>query len=290
MSFDPSVNLAIAMAAGPGQYALLLGSGVSRSAGIPTGWDVTLDLISRIARVQDDEAPDDPETWWAKHRPGAPEYSKLLEELAPQSAERSQLLRSYFEPTDDERDAGRKVPAPAHRAIARLVATGIVRVVITTNFDRLLEQAIQDESITPVILSTPDQAAGASPLVHNPCTILKVNGDYGDSRIKNTEDELASYAPEIETLLDRIFDEYGLVVCGWSAGWDTGLRAAMERAKNRRYTTYWASRGEPGATATNLMGSVRSQGSGTDGTWRFSGAGWGPTPSASPGSGAASAG
>ena len=52
MSFDPSVNLAIAMAAGPGQYALLLGSGVSRPAGIPTGWDVTLDLISRIARVR----------------------------------------------------------------------------------------------------------------------------------------------------------------------------------------------------------------------------------------------
>ena len=52
MSFDPSVNPAIAMAAGPGQYALLFGSGVSRPAGIPTGWDVTLDLISRIARVR----------------------------------------------------------------------------------------------------------------------------------------------------------------------------------------------------------------------------------------------
>ena len=73
------------------------------------------------------------------------------------------------------------------------------------------------------------------------------------SRIKNTEDELASYDPRIELLLDRILDEYGLVVCGWSAEWDTGLRAAMERAKNRRYTTYWASRGEPGATATDLI-------------------------------------
>ena len=258
MSFDPSVNLAIAMAAGPGQYALLLGSGVSRSAGILTGWEMTLDLVSKIACAQDGKAPDDPEAWWAKHRSRAPEYSTLLEELAPQPAERSQLLRSYFEPTDDERDAAMKVPAPAHRAIARLVATGVVRVVITTNFDRLLEQAIQDESITPVILSTPEQTAGASPLVHNPCTILKVNGDYGDSRIKNTEDELASYAPEIETLLDRVFDEYGLVVCGWSAEWDTGLRAAMERAKNRRYTTYWTTRGEPGATATRLIARRRA--------------------------------
>ena len=125
--------------------------------------------------------------------------------------------------------------------------------VITTNFDRLLEQAIQDEGIAPVILSTPDQAAGASPLVHNGCTILKVNGDYLDSRIKNTEDELASYDPRIEQQLDRILDEYGLVACGWSGEWDTGLRAAMERAKNRRYTTYWTTWGEPGTTATGLI-------------------------------------
>ena len=253
MAFDPSVNLAIAMAAGTGQYALLLGSGVSRSAGIPTGWEVTLDLVSRIARVQDGEVPADPAAWWAEHRSGGPEYSKLLEELAPQPAERSQLLRSYFEPTDDERDTGTKLPAPAHRAIARLVATDIIRVVITTNFDRLLEQAIQDQGIAPVILSTPDQAEGASPLVHNRCTIVKVNGDYLDSRIKNAEDELALYDPRIEALLDRIFDEYGLVVCGWSGAWDSGLRAAMERARSRRYTTYWATRGEPGAMAADLI-------------------------------------
>ena len=253
MSFDPSVNLAIAMAAGPGQYALLLGSGVSRSAGIPTGWDVTLDLISRIARVRDGEAPADPETWWAEHRSGAPEYPKLIEELAPRPAERSQLLRGYFEPTADELDEGTKLPAPAHRAIARLVATDVVRVVITTNFDRLLEQAIQEEGIAPVILDTPDRAGGASPLVHTRCTIVKVNGDYLDPRIKNAEDELASYDPRIETLLDRVFDEYGLVVCGWSGEWDTGLRAAMERAKNRRYTTYWTTWGEPGTTATDLI-------------------------------------
>ena len=133
------------------------------------------------------------------------------------------------------------------------MATGVVQVIITTNFDRLLEQAIQDEGIAPDTLSTPDQAAGASPFVHSRCTILKVNGDYQDSRIKNTEDELASYDPPIETLLDRVFDEYGLVVCGWSGEWDTGLRAAMERAKNRRYTTYWTTWGEPGAMATDLI-------------------------------------
>ncbi len=92
MSFDPSVNLAIAMAAGPGQYALLLGSGVSRSAGILTGWEMTLDLVSKIACAQDGKAPDDREAWWAKHRSGAPEYSKLIEELAPQGSAMPRLF------------------------------------------------------------------------------------------------------------------------------------------------------------------------------------------------------
>ena len=259
MAFDPSVNLAIAMAAGPGQYALLIGSGVSPAAGIPTGWEITLGLVSQIASAQDGDAPADPQAWWKKHRSDALEYSKLLEELAPQPAERSQLLRSYFEPTDDERQAGTKVPAPAHRAIAKLVATGVVRVVITTNFDRLLERAIQDEGTSPVVISTPDQAQGASPLVHNSCTIVKVNGDYLDSRIKNSEEELASYDPRIDALLDRIFDEYGLVVCGWSAAWDSGLRTAIERAKNRRYTTYWATRGELRTAAADMVAHRRAE-------------------------------
>ena len=33
-----------------GIYALLLGSGVSRSAAVPTGWEITIDLAERVAR------------------------------------------------------------------------------------------------------------------------------------------------------------------------------------------------------------------------------------------------
>jgi hypothetical protein len=45
------------------------------------------------------------------------------------------------------------------------------------------------------------------------------------------------------TLLDRIIDEYGLIVCGWSGEWDAALRAAILRAPNRRYPLFWATRG-----------------------------------------------
>jgi len=253
MAFDPAVSLAIALASGPGRYALLLGSGVSRSAGIPTGWEVTLDLIVKVATAQDGEAPADAEEWWRTHHSKAPEYSELLTDLAPLPAERAQLLRSYFEPTPEERETGIKLPSPAHRAIARLVAAGVVRVIVTTNFDRLLEQAIQEEGIAPVVISTADQADGASPLTHNPCTIIKVNGDYLDSRIKNSEEELSSYDSRIDKLLDRVLDDYGLIVCGWSGDWDIALRDALERAPNRRYTTYWTLHSEPSERASGLI-------------------------------------
>jgi hypothetical protein len=40
---DRLLSLSISMAATPGVFALLVGSGVSRRAGIRTGWEITLE-------------------------------------------------------------------------------------------------------------------------------------------------------------------------------------------------------------------------------------------------------
>ena len=56
--------------------------------------------------------------------------------LAPSPTERQGLLQSFFEATDEDREATRKVPQAAHKAIASLVKAGFIRVIITTNFDR----------------------------------------------------------------------------------------------------------------------------------------------------------
>ena len=49
---DSTSQLAFAIHENPGVYALLLGSGLSRSAGIPTGWEITLDLIRRVGALK----------------------------------------------------------------------------------------------------------------------------------------------------------------------------------------------------------------------------------------------
>lgn len=250
---DPLHSLAFSVQANPGVYAVLLGSGVSRSAGIRTGWDITLDLVRKLAQMQDEDCGSDPDLWYRERFGQDPDYSKLLDDLAKTPAERQQLLRTYLEPTEADRADGLKIPTAAHKAIAGLVANGYIRVIITTNFDRLMETALEELGVVPTVLSSTDQVHGAMPLIHTRCCVVKVHGDYLDTRIKNTPAELESYSKDLNNLLDRIFDEFGLIVCGWSAEWDTALRATIERAVSRRFTYFWAVRGEPGKPAKDLI-------------------------------------
>ena len=249
---DPINSLAFSVHANRSVYALLLGSGVSRAARIPTGWEITLDLIGQLGALSD-ESPASREAWYREKYDKEPDYSALLEDLAKTPAERQQLLRRYWEPTPEEREQGAKAPTAAHRAIAKLVGGGYIKVIITTNFDRLIESALGEEGVQPQVLSTKDQIRGAVPIVHAPCTVLKLHGDYLDTRIRNTPQELEKYPEEYNRLLDRIFDEFGLIVCGWSAEWDAALRDAICRATCRRYTTYWTVHGELGERGQALI-------------------------------------
>jgi hypothetical protein len=250
---DPLISLAFSMQSNKGAYALLLGSGVSRSSRIPTGWEIVLELIRKVAVLSEEQCEPDPAAWYAAKFGEQPDYGKLLDMVAKTPSERQQLLRAYFEPSADEQGQGVKMPTKAHRAIAKLAFAGYVRVIITTNFDRLMERALEDEGIAPVVLSAPDHIEGAVPLAHMKCCVVKVHGDYLDTRIRNTPTELAEYDERMDAFLGRVFDEFGLVTCGWSGDWDTALRVNIERAPTRRYSMFWASRGEPSQAAKDLI-------------------------------------
>ena len=84
----------------------------------------------------------------------------MIKKLAPKPSERASLLKRYFEPTAEERENDLKVPTAAHKSIVRLVGRGYVKVIITTNFDRLLEKALQSEGITPFVVSSADNIKG----------------------------------------------------------------------------------------------------------------------------------
>ena len=199
-------------------------------------------LIRKLAILEGESSIDDPEQWFQDKYHEQPNYSFIVDQVAPGQTDRRNLLKIYIEPVDDEREQGLKIPALAHKAIAQLVKNGKIRVIVTTNIDQLLETALKEEGISPVIIFNDDSLEGAMPIIHSECTIIKLHGDYLDTRIKNTPDELSKYSEKMNKYIDRIFDEFGLIICGWSASWDMALRDALYRRQNRRFSTYWAYR------------------------------------------------
>ncbi|MER5200989.1 SIR2 family protein [Streptomyces sp. NPDC002755] len=254
---DPRMSLALNVHTCPGVYAVLLGAGISMASGIKTGWGIVQDLVSKVAVLHDPDTPDagaeaaaDPEVWWQEQFGEELGYSRLLAEAAPTSAARQGLLAGYFEPENVE-DTG-KEPTAAHRAIARLVKRGNVRVILTTNFDRLMERALEEVGISPHVVRD-HMIDSMKPLVHSQITIIKLHGDYADLEQRNTVDELEEYPRAQQALLERVLDEYGLIVCGWSADWDKALVRAVEGTRSRRYPMYWGQFGRMSEPAKRLV-------------------------------------
>ncbi|OTY05519.1 SIR2 family protein [Bacillus thuringiensis] len=231
------MSLSFSMEANKGVYALLLGSGISRSANIPTGWEIVKELCRRIMEIEK-ASHNDPIEWYKEQYKQEPTYDKVIERLAYTPATRLGLLAEFFEPKQDGEE-NIKIPTRAHRSIAKLVKDGYIKVIVTTNFDRLMEQALEELNIDFQTLHDVSNIEGIKPLVHANCTIIKVHGDYKDVRFKNVGDELETYHEDLSNLLQRVFDEYGVITSGWSADWDTALRNTIQSVKGRRYSWYW---------------------------------------------------
>ncbi|MBY5533615.1 hypothetical protein HFO58_10610 [Rhizobium leguminosarum] len=124
---DPILSLAHSIQTSPNVYAVLLGSGISRSAGIPTGWEVTLHLAERIASLSGEDTLGDPVRWYKDKFEKEPGYSELLDVLAKTPAERRAILHNFFEPSDEEREDGIKMPTPRIVLLPSLCATALSR-------------------------------------------------------------------------------------------------------------------------------------------------------------------
>ncbi len=249
MPLDHIVSLAVAIAEKPRSFAFSLGSGVSRDAGVPTGGEVFWRAVGDLYRLEN-EVEDTPEDdalsqWLADTRRAQLTYSDVLELIAPDVATRRDYLAKYFEGVE---------PAATHERLADMAAEGLVSVFVTTNFDRLLERALQARGIEPVVVTSDADLAAAPRREHAQCWVLKAHGDYLQQTIRNTPNELAQLEPEVTRELKEVFDRYGVVVLGYS-GADEAIALAM-RARRPNYGFYWVARGglvEPGRSLVEAV-------------------------------------
>ncbi|GAA1022034.1 hypothetical protein Aple_083990 [Acrocarpospora pleiomorpha] len=121
----------------------------------------------------------------------------------------------------------------------------MVKVIVTLNFDRLIEQALREEGIEPTVVATPADVIGMAPLHTLDSCVVHLHGDYlNPTSMLNTTTELETYNPSTLKLLHRILEDYGLIIAGWSSQYDPALREAITTHYSTRYTLAWI---EPGA-------------------------------------------
>ena len=172
---------------------------------------------------------------WASAQLGAePTYSLVLEKLFPERAQRQELLSGLF--------IG-KEPTEAHRSLARLAASGLVRVIVTTNFDRLIEASLDDLGVRWSRVTNEAELGTAQPREVAQVFILKLHGDYGSVDMRNTTDEIAALPPAIADEFISILRTHGLVVVGY-AGADPAVATCL-RTVRPRLGLFWAVRGAP---------------------------------------------
>ena len=148
---------------------------------------------------------------------GDPEqYAALFERVYPDPSDRAGLI--------EELVAGAR-PNFGHYALAALMAADAARVVITTNFDDLVEQAAREvldsplvEPRRPLTVASPDDAdaAGRALVRSRWPLVIKLHGDFRSVQLKNAPAELRGQNQKLADALRTVCKQSGLIVSGYS--------------------------------------------------------------------------
>lgn len=221
-----------------------LGAGAAAAAGVPTAldmiWDFKRTLFCSNLRVSVRSVQDlsDPAVRrriqeYVDSRGDLPkansedEYAALFEATHPTEADR----RRYI-----DRAVRGRTPSFGHYGLAGLVKLGRLRALVTTNFDRLLEDALARVlgTTAAVDVATPDTSHSAMAALNDAARslYLKLHGDFQSRRLKNISAELQTQDEELRRTLIECCRRYGLAVVGYS-GRDQSVMDALEEAIDR---------------------------------------------------------
>lgn len=223
------------------QIAWLLGAGASAAAGVPTAFSMVQDfkrtLYCAAQGVSVRECSDlgDPSLQATFRRffeaaGGFPpensedEYAALFEAAYPDEADR----RRYIEAA-----VASASPSYGHRVLAGLLQMSHARIVFTTNFDRMVEDAAfatlgGSGGLVVASLDSPQRALEAMNEGRWPL-LVKLHGDFHSRRLKNTTAELRAQDEQLRYALVEACKRYGLAVIGYS-GRDQSIMDALEEA------------------------------------------------------------
>lgn len=211
----------------PDAFAVLIGAGVSRSAGILMACEIIdallTDLYKRDVKEMKGRHAKIPtrEQWMASEKwiqTSTNLYSDVLERRFPSQGQREKYFKRLIK--------GKK-PTPGHRYIANIATHGYFTVTFTPNFDKLAERAVGRTGVDPFVVSHDRDAKGA-PSNSALIKILKLHGDYLYSNLQNLGSETRKLRKNMKDKFQNFLLNRGLIVVGY-AGNDDSILGPLEK-------------------------------------------------------------
>ena len=204
-------------------FAFLLGSGASKSSGIPTGGELVQQWLCELHRQLDPDAGiSRVEEWATADHLGIPGFEfARAPEFYPQVFERrfGRDLEQGYAALEHVMQGAE--PSIGYSILATILATERHSVVITPNFDDLVADALAIFAHPhPLVVGHESLAHFAGPRLRRPL-IAKVHRDLF-LEPRNSPGELRELPEAWSVALQRLFEHYTLIVMGYG-GNDGGL-------------------------------------------------------------------
>jgi hypothetical protein len=145
---------------------------------------------------------------------------------------------------------GRSGLNPAHRHLASLLEAqqlgrgwttcAFCRTIFTTNFDTLLQNALQKVNLLYCLTDRPEKGLGYSDfqMDEGPIHLVYVHGSILRHNPASTIDELSDLASKNIDVLRSYLESRDVIVIGYS-GWNDGLMAALRHCDPQKHRVYW---------------------------------------------------
>jgi Tfp pilus assembly protein PilF len=237
-------RLHVAHADGKGKFAFFLGAGCSKSSGIPLAGELVKDnWLPRLHAMRKPHEKD--VTTWATTcfqgydpKNAALLYGRVMAEL---------FLTPDDRQTEIETLCDSRTPAFGYAVLAQMVAseTGTFNIVLTTNFDDLVADALYLYTpARPLVIHHESLAEYIRPTRTRPL-IVKLHGDHRLSP-HNTTTETSAIAKALADQTKSLLHDRGLIFIGYS-GSDTGILQMLQQLPSKAlpHGAFWVHPDEP---------------------------------------------
>lgn len=229
--------------------AFFLGAGASFESGIMLAGQMMKKFKEKIFEINCHELKtDDEKAKWLKnqdwYRDGKEEYGCLFEKAHATKAERQRFIENMI---------ADKEPSFGYVVLADLLLRNYINTVLTTNFDDLVYISSTNFTGNRPIVYAYGILASEMKMTSPHSKVLKLHGDYLYSNIVNTSEEMfkqsqalkepykdtreAISSLNMERQVRTVFDNYGVVVLGYSGGDKTVMQLLENVSKDNGF--YW---------------------------------------------------